>query len=534
MGKISACLLQEGLITLGQLADEEIRVAHMRRSLYLLHISFHIGVLDVGLHRIGKQHGILQHDCRVATQFIPADIPNVHAVNEDLAGIDIVEPHQQVYHSGLTAAGGANQRHLFAGLYIQRKVMQHTFFRHIRKVYVAEADLAPGMLHIEAAAAVFRGMIHQFKDALRACNGSLHRTVQLRDLVDGAGKLLGIDDKCRNDTHRDQTLQGKIAAECRHDDEADVGDAIHNGAHTAAQDLSTNADLSQFIGGFVKGILHRLLLIVGYDGFITGDHFFGMAVQATQHLAASTVDPTHDAGKLFGHQHSQHHSEHGHQCQLPAIPQHNCHGAYHRQYTGNQVTQTLRHRHGDIFHVVGHTAHNVAVGVGIHILDGQPHDLFKQILSQPTHDILAEECRDQRLTKGTHHIDGNDCQHCCNQARHFCPFPLGNTVDDLTLQRRETQAHYRDQRHRKDHQVQQALFLAKILQKSQQGCLGALGFFRNHCHSGTFSMSGAALSGALMFGHVIKGIAVGGVTKAARQGLFIVFHLLHRSSSSFS
>ena len=167
-------------------------------------------------------------------------------------------------------------------------------------------------------------------------------------------------------------------------------------------------------------------------------------------------------------------------------------------------------------------------------MDGQPHDLFKQILSQPTHDILAEEGRDQRLTKGAHHIDGNNRQHCCDQARHFCPFPLGNTVDDLTLQRRETQAHYRDQRHRKDHQVQQALFLAKILQKPQQGCLGALGFFRNHCHSGAFSMAGAALSGDLMFGHVIKGIAVGGVTKAARQGLFVVFHLLHRSSSSFS
>ena len=122
-------------------------------------------------------------------------------------------------------------------------------------------------------------------------------------------------------------MESKEAAEGRHDHKADIGNTVHNRAHRTSEDLSRDADLGQFIGGFVEFTNDVVLLAIGHDGAVSRDHFLGMAVEHTKHFRTLPIDLSHYPRHIFGNHDGQDHGEHGNQGQLPAMIEHNGNGA---------------------------------------------------------------------------------------------------------------------------------------------------------------------------------------------------------------
>ena len=122
--------------------------------------------------------------------------------------------------------------------------------------------------------------------ALRAGDGRLNLAVDLCDLVDGTAELLGVDDKGGDDTDGNQTVDGEIAAEGCDDDEADVADAVHDRPHDAAEHVGADARFRQRVGSLTKLLGGDILVVVGYDGSIAGDHLLHGAVELAQELLA--------------------------------------------------------------------------------------------------------------------------------------------------------------------------------------------------------------------------------------------------------
>ena len=71
---------------------------------------------------------------------------------------------------------------------------------------------------------------------------------------------------------------------------------------------------------------------------------------------------------------------------------------------GNALAQQLAQG----IHVVGVHGHDVAVGVGIKIFDGQRLHLAEQVVPQVAHGALADVDHDAVIGKGRHHAHRHD------------------------------------------------------------------------------------------------------------------------------
>ena len=78
-------------------------------------------VADVLHDRAVVEPGILQDHAEHAAQVAAGEIPDVVAVHQDGAAVDIVEAHQQLDHGGLAGAGWADDGDLLAGLGVERR-----------------------------------------------------------------------------------------------------------------------------------------------------------------------------------------------------------------------------------------------------------------------------------------------------------------------------------------------------------------------------------------------------------------------------
>ena len=77
-----------------------------------------------------------------AAQLLAAHLRGVDAVEQDLARVDLVEPHQQVDQGGLAGAGRPDDRDRLARLDGQRHVLDQRPVRRVAERHVVELDPA--------------------------------------------------------------------------------------------------------------------------------------------------------------------------------------------------------------------------------------------------------------------------------------------------------------------------------------------------------------------------------------------------------
>ena len=118
----AAVAVNHCVVTVGQAADEVIRVRQLRGRLDFLIRCVKVAIANVITDGAGEQVGILQYDAERAAQIGFFDLVDVNAVIADLAVGDVIKAVDEVGDRGFARAGRADERDLLAGLGVQRDI----------------------------------------------------------------------------------------------------------------------------------------------------------------------------------------------------------------------------------------------------------------------------------------------------------------------------------------------------------------------------------------------------------------------------
>ncbi len=124
-GKRLPALPDLRIVAVGLTGDEIVGVRGFGRRHYLFDGRAGLGVADVLGDGAVKQKGVLKHDADLRAQIVLADALDIHAVHQNLPGIDIVEAAQQVNGGGFARAAVADQPDHLARRNIQVDVLKH-------------------------------------------------------------------------------------------------------------------------------------------------------------------------------------------------------------------------------------------------------------------------------------------------------------------------------------------------------------------------------------------------------------------------
>ena len=124
-----------------------------------------VTVSDVVRYVAGEQVRFLQHHAHLTHQGLPPDVPQVVAVNCDLALGYVGEAMYQGYQGTLAGARGTHQGHILAGADVQVDVLQYFDTFHVVEIDVFEPDFTPYRRHLNGVFLVidFRLEVHQFE-----------------------------------------------------------------------------------------------------------------------------------------------------------------------------------------------------------------------------------------------------------------------------------------------------------------------------------------------------------------------------------
>ena len=148
-GELHAAFADLGLILIGEPHDLVVNVRADCRLYDLFVCGVQTTVTDVLKDRSGKQENVLLHDADVAAQRFLRVIADVNVVDQDRALHDVVEPHQQMAHRGLAAAGRTDERELFTRFDREVDMIEDLTAAFIMKADVTELDFALYVLHLD-------------------------------------------------------------------------------------------------------------------------------------------------------------------------------------------------------------------------------------------------------------------------------------------------------------------------------------------------------------------------------------------------
>ena len=104
--------------------------------------GFGPAVDQVVADRAAEQERLLEHDADVPPEVAGGQLADVDAVEQHAAGVDVVEPADQVHERRLAAAAAADDADLLAGLDREVDVLEHRPMPLVAEGDVLEPDLA--------------------------------------------------------------------------------------------------------------------------------------------------------------------------------------------------------------------------------------------------------------------------------------------------------------------------------------------------------------------------------------------------------
>ena len=409
----------DGVVPLGQVADEGVGIGQPGRRPDLLVRGVQLAVADVVGDGAGEQVGILQNNAQGPAQGVLPDIPDVDAVIGDGAGLNVIKPVDQVGNGGLSRAGGAHKGDLLARLCEQGHIVEHGFLRVIAEVHVLKPHVAPqlrqgavGLLpgpvagaavrlrqgiavlqhpHQGGAALIRLGVgVHHGKNALRAGYGGQQGVHLLADLAHRLGHLLDIQQVRAQGADIEHTGDGQQAAHAAGDGVVDAGEVAHGRHHGPGIGLGHGGGVA--IGAVAGGELVQglLLMVKDLDDLLTLDHLLNVAVETAQGRLLLLEAGAAAAAHALHHQEHQPQEHEGDQRQRPVQVNQHEHGAHKGDEVGHHAGEAVADHVGHGVHVVGEAAHQVAGLVGVEIPQGQGLEPAEQILPQGGHGPLGD------------------------------------------------------------------------------------------------------------------------------------------------
>ena len=152
--------------------------------------------------RAVQQRGVLRDEADLLAQRILRDLRDILPVDDDAAGLDVVEAQQQVGDRRFAGARAADEADLLAGLYRQRQVLDDAALLAVVERDVLEADLAARHLQLHRVGRV---------DEILRPRDRLHALLHGADVVEDADR--GPHDPARHggDADREAAGDGDVA-----------------------------------------------------------------------------------------------------------------------------------------------------------------------------------------------------------------------------------------------------------------------------------------------------------------------------------
>ena len=403
LADVGGVLVQLHLVAAGQRADKVVGVCSLRGGNDLLVRGIQTAIADVLHDRALEQPGILQHHAEALAQVAAVKVPDVVAVQQDFAGIHIIEPHEQLDHCGLARAGGADDGDLLAGLDIAAEIVDDGLFRRVAELYMVKRDLTVDAGGIGAAGGVGQlvllGLVQKFKDALGGGGHALQHVGHLRQLLDGLGEVLDVLDECLNIADGDGARCGKNAADDGDGHIAQVAHKVHDGLHQAGQKLRFPRGFVQLIVRVVEVVQHGGLAVERLDDVVAGVDLLDLTVDNAQcrllrlEILLAELDD-HQNQRQRDRQDQQ-----GNQRHFRADGQHHDEHADHRRNAGDQLGHALVQALAQRIHVVCDTGQHLADGALFKVGQRQAVDLFADLVAEVVADLLRQAGHEPALNE---------------------------------------------------------------------------------------------------------------------------------------
>ena len=447
LGEVRSVPGQQGVVALRQAGDEIVSARELRRGDALFVRSIQAAVADVLHDRAREKIRILQDDAQRAAQVAFAYLRNVYAVIAYFAVRNVVEAVEQVRDGGLARARSADEGDLLPGLGVERDVVQDGLALLVLKVHVEHAhvaaqgdvgDGAVGAVRVlpgpEAGAlcaldilAVFLARVHegdialvrlgffvqQGKDALRACDAHDDGVYLMRYLADVAGEGFGHVQERHDDAdaegqagnaHIRHAADEEEPARDGHYDVEYVADVVQDGAEGVGVFVGLLALAEELLVQAVEVRLALLLVAEDLDDLHSAHHLLREALD----LAERRLLAEEETGGLAAYasrqeEHEDDAREH-HQGEPEAVVEHDAEHCRDHDGRGQQLREALGHHLAQGVDVVGVVAHDIAVAVGVEILDGQAlhlvehtaAQLFERALGDDGHELVESQARYER------------------------------------------------------------------------------------------------------------------------------------------
>ena len=294
--------------------------------------------------------------------------------------------------------------------------------------------------------------VHHLEYALRARERGLQHGDLVGQVVDGHLELAGVLQKRLDHAHRaDRTRHHQIAANARHQREADVPDDVHQGADATGKNRRLGADFRQFLVRALEIFHHVLFAAKDLHNLRARDRLFHHAIQFAERGLLLLEEAARVLGDAAQHKHAQRNREAGDDRELPAQGKHHGKRDHHGDDAGKHLRERVGKHIGNIVHIVGQAAHQLAVRFGIEKTQWQLLQALEQIRADDAHRMLRHIHQQQRLPQRAQpaaQVQQEHKQHRIAQRghgigcgeRHAAPAGQGNEANGHALERKADHA----------------------------------------------------------------------------------------------
>ena len=245
---------QARVIAVGQRAHEVVDVCHLGGLDDLLAGGVRPAVRDVFGDGAVEQPGVLQHHAEVAAQVHAVHIMRVHAVEADMAAVDLVESHEQVDQRGLAGAGRADDGGAVARLGRERDVLHQRTIRIVSELHMLEVDAAADWLgHPLRLGGIGFDLVlvQDVEHALHRSQGRLQAVDHERHLGQRFRGLVDVLEECLERADRQVARDEEESAQHRDEHLREAGDQADGRVDCVRDEIGASCRVGQILRGLV-------------------------------------------------------------------------------------------------------------------------------------------------------------------------------------------------------------------------------------------------------------------------------------------
>ena len=210
---------------------------------------------------------------------------------------------------------------------------------------------------------------------------------------------------------------GQGAAQDGHQHILEVAQVHHNRHKDIGEDIGFGGAGLELLVAAVELLLGGLLVAEDLDDPLAGDHLLDIAVEVADTLLLRDEVLGGVAADLLGGLEHQQQADNDEERQDGAGDQHGDEYGHNRHQAGDGLGNALGEHLPEGIDVVGVVAHDVAEGVGVEVLDGQPLHVVEHVVADFLLDALGDPGHKDALEQGGHHAHAEDGGHLEDDAQ---------------------------------------------------------------------------------------------------------------------